>query len=321
MPETTLDDAPDLARFAYGGYYSAGSTGPISMVEGRIDRGDGPEAVTLVGLSDLDVARVRDSDQAVGVRESVIVGLGSSDNAYFEAAKAAIQENVEPGSMIVLAGHSLGGMVAQQLADDRDLKDQYDIVSTVTFGSPLLRPGQREGDVRRLGDAGDPVPQLRLEGFLVPWWRDFGLHREFSRYSTRGILAAHNESYLDPEVWGRYDALGVRGGTSTVTYDPEAVCSFEAPRMPQTLERRSDVTTPEPEVREALLRSVPEITTRLAEAGPDERQELLQQAREVLAAVALPTEATPGDGAATETPEVRAVHLASVEPQGLGRDV
>ena len=315
MPDLLLDDASDLARFAYGGYFSSGSPGPISIVEARVNRGDGPEDVTLVGLAGTDVARVRDSDQAVGVREDVLVGLGSSNNAYFREAKAAILANVEPGGAVVLTGHSLGGMVAQQLAADPELKDQYDITNTVTFGSPLIRPGQREGEVQRLGDAGDPVPQLSVEGMLLPAWRDFGLNREVSEYSTQGIVAAHNESYLDDRVWGRYDALGDRGGSATLTYDPSEVRFYEAPRVPQTLQERSDATTPEPEALEALARSVPDVMGRMAAAPPAERAAMEEQTRVALDALNGTPPPTPGgDGAGRA--ETRAVELAGVPDVG-----
>ena len=284
MPDlATLHHAADLAAFAYQGYFDAGNEGPISITPATLGTGAGRfEAVTLVGLAGTDIERVRDSNQAVGIREDILAGLGSDRNAYFREAKAAILETVEPGSALVLAGHSLGGMIAQQLAADPELQDLYDIRHTVAFGSPLIRPGQREGQVERLGDAGDLIPQLSLAGFVLPWWRDFGLNRELSPYSTQGTIAAHTRSYVDPEVWGGYDAVGVRGGAASITYDPAQVRFFDAPRVPQTLEERSDRTTPEPEVLTALAASAPALLDRLTATAPEERQALADRLQDAL---------------------------------------
>ncbi len=69
------------------------------------------------------------------------------------------------GSNLVVTGHSLGGMVAQQVAADSTIKKNYNVLNTVTFGSPLINGFQREGTVKRLGDTSDPVPYLSLTTF------------------------------------------------------------------------------------------------------------------------------------------------------------
>lgn len=309
-----LDSSADLARFVYQGYSRFGNEGPITMAQAELSTAPGrTESVTLIGMSGLDLPRSRDEDQGVGIRESLIVGFGSDRNAYFREARQTILDNVPEGSTIVFAGHSLGGMVAQQLAADPTLQDRYDIRNTVTFGAPLIRPGQREGAVTRLGDAGDPVPLLSAEGTLLPFWNVLGLNRELTQYSTQGILAAHNDSYIDGAEWAGWDALGREGGHAALSVDPATIQSFAAPREGQLLEPRAGLPVPEPIVLGALADYALELGQQLAEAPPEQQPALLAKAQATVEAVA---NARPdsglvsGDGMRSPAPELAAVRLA-----------
>ena len=154
------------------------------------------------------------------------MGFGSDRNAYSRGRRPSWRRCPRaPRSCSRPQPGRHGGAAA---AADDDLQDRYDIRDTVTFGSPLIRPGQREGTVTRLGDAGDPVPLLSLEGTLLPFWNVLGLNRELTEYSTRGILAAHNDSYVDGEAWRGWDALGREGGRATLTVDRDTIQSFAA---------------------------------------------------------------------------------------------
>ena len=319
-PPLQLESSADLARFVYTGYFRNATEGPITMAQAELSTRPGrTEAVTLIGLSGMDLARAREEDQGVGIKESLIVGFGSDRNAYFREAKEAILATVPEGSTIVFAGHSLGGMVAQQLAADDDLQDRYDIRNTVTFGSPLIRPGQREGTVTRLGDAGDPVPLLSLEGTLLPFWNVLGLNRELTQYSTRGILAAHNDSYVDGAEWAGWDALGREGGRATLTVDRDTIRSFAAPRDGELLQPVPGLVAPEPIVFGALADYALELGQRLAEAPPDEQPALLAKAQATVEAVANARPETglvSGDGMRSPAPELSAVRLASAPDLG-----
>ena len=319
-PDLRLDSSAALARFVYQGYSRFGNEGPITMAQAELSTRPGrTESVTLVGLSGLDLPRSRDEDQGVGIKESLIVGFGSDDNAYFREAKEAILDNVAEGSTIVLAGHSLGGMVAQQLAADDELQDRYDIRNTVTFGSPLIRPGQREGTVTRIGDAGDPVPLLSLEGTLFFLWNLLGLNRELTEYSTQGILAAHNDSYVDGEAWRGWDALGREGGRATLSVDPDTVRSFAAPRDGQLLKPVPGLSTPEPLVVDALADYALALGRQLAAVPPEAQPAMLDKieaAVEALTSVRPDAGLVSGDGARAPVPELASVRLADAPEPG-----
>ena len=102
--------------------------------------------------------------QSAGWWTDLLVGF-EQDNRYIQNVRAAILNNVPAGSNLLVTGHSLGGMVAQQVAADSQIKSNYNVLNTVTFGSPLIDGFQREGTVKRLGDTSDPVPYLSLTTF------------------------------------------------------------------------------------------------------------------------------------------------------------
>ncbi len=81
-----------------------------------------------------------------------------------EALRSA---GVRPGESVLLAGHSLGGMVAAQLAADPLVRKEFRITNVVTAGSPVALSGvPRSISVLSLEHTEDLVP--RLDGGLNP---------------------------------------------------------------------------------------------------------------------------------------------------------
>ena len=114
-----------------------------------------------------------------------------------------------------------------QAAGDGWIKDNYQVSNTVTFGSPLITPpGGREGRVTRLSDSSDPIPVLSADTVMNPVQGILGPHYETSRYNN---IDAHTHSYVDPAVWGNYDALGQKNGSATITTDSSQSRFFQAP--------------------------------------------------------------------------------------------
>jgi hypothetical protein len=212
----------DLAFFCKQGY-NGGIKGPITMVNAVLKTNGISIPVYLIGLSGTELV----DNQATGIFTDLKVGF-ELENPYIYAVVRALTENVPKDSNLVFCGHSLGGMIAQQAAANYILKRKYNILNVVTFGSPLISPGQREGTVKRLGDTSDVVPYLSSSGtFLLPW-QVFGLNREDGGYNGR-LKTAHSESYLRSDVWGAYDVLGQKGGRSTLTYDIDQTQYYYAP--------------------------------------------------------------------------------------------
>ncbi len=214
---TTLTTSAQVADLVWDGY-NGGELGPISIIEGKLNNTD-VYLVTLSGTEDV-------SGQSTGYLTDLLSGF-NLNNAYYENVVAVISENIPAGSNLVIAGHSLGGMIAQQVVADSTIKANYNILNTVCFGSPLLSAGSREGTVKRLGDTSDVVPYLSGSMFNNTIWAVAGLNRENGGYGT-AVVKAHCESYLRDDVWGKYDVTGTKNGSNKLTLDLSTRTFFQS---------------------------------------------------------------------------------------------
>ncbi len=228
-----FDDASDLARLVQLGYHDWQLDGPISITQGTLDKTSTnwlgwttttSEDVYVVCFSGTDVDV---ENQTTGYWTDLLVGF-EQNNRYIENIRDAVESNIPYGSNIIFAGHSLGGMVAQQAASDDTLKADYRILNTVTFGSPLINGFKREGTVKRLGDTNDIVPYLSLSSFTNIIWQSAGLNKENGGYGTN-LLGAHTESYQRESVWGKYDVTGTKNGKYSLTLDLSTLEFFASP--------------------------------------------------------------------------------------------
>ncbi len=225
----TYDDASDVARLVQMGYRKVQSEGPISITHGTLSTrkmygGTEEKDVYVVCLSGTDTDA---ENQSTGWWTDILVGF-ERDNRYIQNVRKAVVENIPAGSNVMFAGHSLGGMVAQQAASDSVIKDNYIVLNTVTFGSPLINGFSREGTVKRLGDKVDPVSYLSISSLLNIVWQAAGLNRENGGYGKR-IVTAHCESYQRESVWGAYDVTGTKFGGATLTLDLSTLRFYKSP--------------------------------------------------------------------------------------------
>ena len=218
----TYTNAAEIYTLVRDGY-NGGAKGPISITKGTLKQGFSSKTVYLVTLSGTELVL----NQSTEVLTDLFSGF-DLDNAYYWNVVRVIQQNVPRGANIILAGHSLGGMVAQQVAADSTIKSRYNVLNTVTFGSPLLSVGSREGVVRRLGDVSDVVPYLSGRLFTNPITAIFGLNREDGHYYGRPITA-HNASYSRTDLWGKYDVTGTRYGSTRLILDLGTREFFQSP--------------------------------------------------------------------------------------------
>ncbi len=209
----TYTNVSELARFVQLGYKCNQPThvGPFSITQATLKTKSSSKKVYVVALSGTDTDA---KNQTTGYWTDLLVGF-EQDNKYIQNVRKAILKNVPKGSNLLVTGHSLGGMVAQQVASDDTIKANYNILNTVTFGSPLINGFKREGTVRRLGDTSDVVPYLSLTTFTNVVWQSAGLNRENGGYGSN-LLGAHCESYNRSDVWGAYDVTGKKNGDATL---------------------------------------------------------------------------------------------------------
>ena len=204
--------------------YNEGEKGPIVIHKGTLSKWWSSKTVYLVTLSGTELV----DNQATGLFTDLLVGF-NMNNYYLRNVVSVIRNNIPAGSNLIIAGHSLGGMVAQQVAADDDVKKSYNVLNTVTFGSPLISAGDREGTTKRLGDVSDLVPYLSATGSISKeMWKIVGLQRENGGYGLN-YGEAHTESYKRSDVWGKYDVTGTKNGGAKLTLDLDSIAYYRAP--------------------------------------------------------------------------------------------
>ena len=161
-------------------------------------------------------------------------------NQYEREIRRIILENIPKGSNLMFTGHSLGGMVGQQVIADKKVQDNYNILYSVFFGSPVVK-GENgyEGTLYRLCDNRDYVTFLSFN-FLenlskVLLESETGLAMASTGTVTRnGGYSLHPElngphsphmSYINEQTWGDCDVCGIPNGYHVLTLD-KSTCTF-----------------------------------------------------------------------------------------------
>lgn len=93
-------------------------------------------------------------------------GWSAGSQATADAiAQLYADNNIPPGTPLMLNGHSQGGMVAASLAANEDFAAQYNVTNVMTYGSPVDN-FDVPGNVNQLNiqHSGDVVPRLDAEG-------------------------------------------------------------------------------------------------------------------------------------------------------------
>ena len=145
---TYIDNTLELMQFCH-----IASHGPVSIVKAKLYRSIIPETVYLIYLHGTTLGFGKLNNLAA----SLSSGL-SLDSRYLRTLKSAAKEQIPFGAKVILAGHSLGGMIAQQFAADTEMKLRYNILNILACGSPCVLTGTREGALHRLADCNDIVP-------------------------------------------------------------------------------------------------------------------------------------------------------------------
>lgn len=218
----TFTNAPQVYTYVRDGY-NMGAQGPITITKGTLKNGSSSKTIWLVTLSGTEIAL----NQSTEVITDLLSGF-NLESAYYRNVVNTIVANVPKNANLIIAGHSLGGMIAQQVAANSTIKNRYNVLNTVCFGSPLLSAGSREGTVRRLGDVSDPVPYLSGSLFNNTLWAIMGLNRENGGYGILGIHA-HNLSYARTDVWGAYDVTGTKNGNAKLILDLDTRAFYQSP--------------------------------------------------------------------------------------------
>ena len=153
--------------------------------------------------------------KANNVIACLLCALNLSSN-YYRLIRDAMLQYVPEGAKVVFAGHSLGGMMEQQLSCAEEITSRYEVLNIMNVGSPyvLIDASKREGTLVRFADKYDVIPKLGFDFLIADGKKSLTV-------KDCGYLGdpdgAHNLSYRDADVWGAYDALGVLNGNATLT--------------------------------------------------------------------------------------------------------
>ena len=168
--------------------------------------GQNGESVYYIVCRGLDFTEL-DPEQPRSYANAIKVGLSDENNSYVKTIAKIIKNNIPEGSKLVFVGHSLGGMVIQQAIARREIKDKYEILYTLSIGSPyILTSSTKEGTLRRMVDRLDPVPYLSIPLLANPCIGGACLETSFK------APLVHFRSYEEGCCWKKYDALGKKNG-------------------------------------------------------------------------------------------------------------
>lgn len=160
--------------------------------------------------------------------QSVLSAGREQTSPYLKQLLAVIKQNVPKGSNLILAGHSLGGMASQQVASNKTIQKNYNILHVVTWGSPLINKGKIEGQLHRMCAAGDVVPLMSEYTITDPEAQLNDRNRESA--DVIPVIQSHVEGYNDKAAWKDYDAIGVKGGNAVLKMDDSTTLRFNAPK-------------------------------------------------------------------------------------------
>ncbi|MCR5149884.1 MAG: hypothetical protein K6B52_01505 [Clostridiales bacterium] len=193
---------------------------PIRIVKASLSQNGSSNDVYLVGLVGIEM-----NPKQENVVRNAFPAAFSIENGYTRLIKKTLFENIPQGSDIVFAGHSLGGMCAQIVNADNEVKSAYNIVATLTAGSPYIIVKDREGILNRICDVYDIVPYLSAATFVMPSTQIKTQIRENAGF-VMNPDKAHNISYRLERVWGAYDALGFKNGDAKISFDFDDLTTF-----------------------------------------------------------------------------------------------
>jgi len=211
--DITFSDVPDVFLFVLTQCHNLCGNGPFAIGKGTFTRGGEEQDVYVLLIHGLEVTILGESNEFLPV---MMASLFDAKTPYIRDIKKALFSNVPEGSKLLILGHSFGGMTTQQLIADPDVYENYDILSATAMATPLLKYGKGHAkEFHRIMDAGDIVPFLSYNT-LLRFKKQVG---EMQKENSHTGVMSHVLSYQNKEVWGEYDAIGVKGGDAKIHLD------------------------------------------------------------------------------------------------------
>lgn len=132
---------------------------PGAVAVQRLDHADGSRSwvVAVPGTQDWGLGGPNPADTLSDLQSTA----GVPDDATRTAVRAMDLAGIRPGEPVLVVGHSLGGMVATELAADPGVRERFRIAAVLTAGSPVAAAALPDAtQALHLEHAQDVVPGL-----------------------------------------------------------------------------------------------------------------------------------------------------------------
>lgn len=188
-----------------------------------------PAGFWLIGVSGVQL--YKSQSQATTAMDGFLASRRQHTDLGDLVMRAWKEMRIPPESRIVLAGHSLGGMEAENLVlhPVHGARVQSQVNRIVTFGAPALRYLSIDArDIRRFMHTNDYV--LGLLRKYVPGSTSKVSERLLIQSFYSGPNADPHNAYQDNRAWDGFDGFGDRGGARRMVIDTRVMWRCRADR-------------------------------------------------------------------------------------------
>lgn len=188
-----------------------------------------PAGFWLIGVSGVQLDK--DQSQATTAMEGFLAARRQHTELGDLVMRAWREMRIPPEARVVLAGHSLGGMEAENLVfhPTHGARVRTNVNRIVTFGSPALRYLSIDArDIRRFMHTNDYV--LGLLRRYVPTSTSKVSEAALTRAAYSGPNPDAHNAYHDNPAWEQFDAFGDRGGARRMVIDTRVMWRCGADR-------------------------------------------------------------------------------------------
>lgn len=143
-------------------------------------------------------------------------GGGDKNNPYLQDINAAIEQYIQehhlpPGTQVIVAGHSLGGIEAEYLAENNGTTN-YTVSQVITFGSPQIGPPVQGVQYHQYFNQYDPIT-------LTSWYELKPFYQVGGLPGTAGAIYALNTG--NPKIKAAFlNETLIRGNPNNMPSNP-----------------------------------------------------------------------------------------------------